>query len=223
MPACPICGDLLTPDAKVCALCGTNLAAADTALAPPEASPFDEGLKWETLIDSQPRPAEEPTNPPMALPLGPPPGGTETPTGAPQTVVLQLDANSPPPDLTAPERPAAGTRCLVLYGADRKPLQYFPVSRDVTLIGRQDPLRGIFPHINLADWLDEAGARKVSRKHALVLHRRDGDRFFLRPLAGNTGTQVEQDMVEALKDYPLTPGTRLILGGAARFKFEVIS
>jgi hypothetical protein len=223
MPACPICGDLLTPDARVCALCGTNLAAADTALALPEASRFDEGLKWETLIDSQPRPAEETTNPPMALPLGPPLGGSESPAARAQTVVLQLDADPPPAKGAAPERPPMGTRCLVLYGADRKPLQYFPVSRDVTLIGREDPLRGVFPHINLADWLDEAGARKVSRKHALVLHRREGDHFILRPLAGNTGTQVEQDMVEALKDYPLTPGTRLILGGTARFKFEVIS
>ena len=36
-----------------------------------------------------------------------------------------------------------------------------------------------------------------------------------------TGTQVDADMVPALLDYPLAPGTRLILGGAVRFKFEI--
>jgi hypothetical protein len=28
-------------------------------------------------------------------------------------------------------------------------------------------------------------------------------------------------MVPAMADYPLTPGTRIILGGAVRFKFEI--
>jgi hypothetical protein len=71
-------------------------------------------------------------------------------------------------------------------------------------------------------WVDPATARKVSRRHAAVLHSRADDRFHLRPLGGNTGTQVEADMVPALADYPLTPGTRFILGGAVRFKFEIV-
>src|SRR5262249_56680816 len=41
-----------------------------------------------------------------------------------------------------PTRPPAGTRCLVLYGADRKPVHYFPLTKDVTLIGRLDPVAG---------------------------------------------------------------------------------
>ena len=42
-----------------------------------------------------------------------------------------------------------------------------------------------------------------------------------RPLAGNTGTQIEADMVPPLADYPLHPGTRLVLGGSVRFRFEI--
>jgi hypothetical protein len=61
----------------------------------------------------------------------------------------------------------------------------------------------------------------VSREHALVLRARSTGAFSLRPLAGNSGTQVEADMVPAEQDYPLAPGTRLILGGEVRFKFEV--
>jgi hypothetical protein len=131
---------------------------------------------------------------------------------------------TPPPALdSAAEKPASGTRCLVLYGPDRKPLRYFPLRKDVTVIGRQDPVRGHFPDINLEEWLDEASARKVSRKHAVLFHTRAEGTFSLRPLAGNTGTQIEQEMVEPLKDYPLAPGTRLILGGTVRFKFEVMT
>ena len=58
--------------------------------------------------------------------------------------------------------------------------------------------------------------------HALVLHLRQSDTFTLRPLAGNTGTQIEADLVPPQQDYPLRPGTRLVLGGTVRFKFEVV-
>ncbi len=124
----------------------------------------------------------------------------------------------PPP---APERPPSGTRCLVLYGPNRQPLHFFPLTKDVTVIGRTDPVEGDFPEIDPSGWLDPQAARKVSRRHALILHSRASDTYVLRPLAGNTGTQVEVDMVPAQHDYALAPGTRLILGGAVRFKFEI--
>src|SRR5262245_57404307 len=118
-------------------------------------------------------------------------------------------------------RPAAGTRCLVLFGPDKQPLQYFALTKDVTLIGRLDPVVSVFPDVDLAPFLDAATARKVSRRHALLLHSRATDRYVIRPLAGNTGTQIEADMVPAQQDYPLTSGTHLILGGVVRLKFEI--
>jgi hypothetical protein len=123
--------------------------------------------------------------------------------------------------LLPPLRPPPGTRCLVLYGADKQPLHYFPLEKDATLIGRLDAVEGNFPDIDVNEWLDPATARKVSRKHALVLRVRANNSFLLRPLAGNTGTQLESDMVVPLADYPLTPGQRFILGGGVRFKFEI--
>ena len=127
-------------------------------------------------------------------------------------------APAPPKPL---ERPPAGTRCLVLYGSDRRPIHFFPLTRDVTLIGRLDPVQGSFPDINVDAFVAPAVARKVSRRHALVLHSRADDTFLLRPLEGNTGTQIEADMVLPQVDYALTPGTRFVLGGGVRFKFEV--
>ena len=60
---------------------------------------------------------------------------------------------------------------------------------------------------------------------AVVRDRSDQSRatggFCLRPLTGNTGTQIDLEMVPAQQDYPLVNGTRLILGGTVRFKFEV--
>lgn len=123
---------------------------------------------------------------------------------------------------SAPERPPPGTRCLVLYGPGREALRYFPLEKDVVQIGRQDSVAGCFPEIDVSAWLDEAGARRVSRQHALILHSRRDDSYYLRPLSGNTGTQIDADMVPALNDYLLLPGTRVLLGGAIRFKFEII-
>jgi len=122
---------------------------------------------------------------------------------------------------TVPEKPPPGSRCLVLYGPDKQPLRYFQLTKDVTLIGRQDAVEASFPEIDVAEWLDEASARRVSRQHALVLHTRINDCFSLRPLAGNTGTQLETEMLVAQQDYPLKPGQRIILGGVVRFKFEI--
>jgi hypothetical protein len=126
-----------------------------------------------------------------------------------------------PPRASGPKRPAAGTPCLVLYGGDKQPLMYLPLTKDATLIGRLDAVAGNFPDIDVTEFLDPPTARKVSRKHALVLRSRATQKFVLRPLAGNTGTQIEGDMVPALSDYPLTPGMRVILGGAVRMKFEI--
>jgi hypothetical protein len=121
----------------------------------------------------------------------------------------------------AAPRPPAGTRCLVLYGPDRRPARYFPLTKDVTLIGRVDVVQGSFPDIDVDTCVEPDAARKVSRRHALVLHSRADDRFVLRALNGNTGTQIEVDMIPAMADYPLTPGTRIILGGSVKLKFEI--
>jgi hypothetical protein len=110
----------------------------------------------------------------------------------------------------------------VLYGADKQPVYYFALEKDATLVGRLDAASGCFPEIDVSEHVDEATARKVSRKHALILRSRSSDSFTLRPLPGNTGTQVEKQMLTGTDEMPLAPGTRVILGGEVRFKFEVM-
>jgi hypothetical protein len=130
---------------------------------------------------------------------------------------VPAEAAAPP----GPQRPPPGTRCLVLYGPDKRPLQFFPLTKDALLIGRLDPVNGCFPDVDVCEWVDEATARKVSRRHALVLHVRASDSFILRALPGNTGTQVNTEMLAGQDDVVLAPGTRVILGGVIRFKFEI--
>jgi len=193
MSLCPNCGTQLTAEAAVCFICGTALERAA------------EGATDRRC----------------------PACGKRYPAGYSDSYCScgvelagchwQLAASASP----AVQRPAAGTSCLVLYGVNRQPLRYFPLTKDVTLIGRLDAVEGCFPDIDIDSCVDAGTARKVSRRHALVLHSRADHTFRLRPLGGNTGTQVEADMVLPLHDYPLAPGTRFILGGGVRFKFEI--
>jgi hypothetical protein len=127
-----------------------------------------------------------------------------------------------PMPVAIPQRPPAGTRCLVLYGPDKQPVHYFALSKDAMLVGRLDAASGTFPDIDVSEHVDEATARKVSRKHALILRSRSSETFSLRALPGNTGTQVDARLLSGPEEVPLPPGTRVILGGAVRFKFEVM-
>lgn len=111
---------------------------------------------------------------------------------------------------------------LVLYDRNNRPLATYVLTKDATTIGRLDAVAGVFPDIDLASLLEADDARKISRQHAMILRSRDGQKLALRPLAGNTGTQLEADMVLPDQDYPLPAGTRLLLGGVARFKVEVV-
>jgi Double zinc ribbon/FHA domain len=178
-------------------ICGAELevAPAKTAAAPPEMPP-----------PVQPRPRKKKRRTEIRSAKAPEPA-----------IAPGVEAPAP----RALDRPPPGTRCLVLYGPDRNPMRWFPLAKDATLIGRLDAPAGNFPDIDVDEWLDAATARRLSRQHALVLRSRVTGDFTLRPLPGNTGTQVEAEMVVPMQDHALAPGQRLILGGVARFKFEI--
>lgn len=194
MPACPNCGTKVASEADVCFICGTVLQ--DTAPQPTERHCPGCGKRYGPDYHDSFCTC-----------------GVELSGGRARAAQVAQRAQV--------DRPPPGTRCLVLYGQDRMPMRYFPLTKDVTLIGRLDAVQGSFPDIDVDAFVDAATARKVSRRHVLVLHSRADDTFRLRPLGGNTGTQIETDMVLPLVDYPLTPGTRFVLGGGVRFKLEI--
>jgi hypothetical protein len=117
------------------------------------------------------------------------------------------------------QEPAAGVARLVVYSAERQPIHTLLLDRDVTRIGRTDPIRGDFVELDVSKLFDAETARKVSRKHCLVLRSRETQTYVLRPLASNTGTQMGTELAAELTDYPLGDGTRIVLGGVVRIKF----
>lgn len=232
---CAICGENLTPGSRTCPNCGTTapeeaVPTASRVAGPPARHSPDmslatlaEGVRFcpgcgatfgPEYTDPFCRCGVELVDPPTGLqpPIAPVRSATvDAPGSPPQSFSLEAEPEKPPP----------GTPCLVLYSDDKQPFHYFPLQKDALLIGRTDAVAGVFADIDLDALLPPALARKVSRRHALVLRQRNTGAFSLRPLAGNTGTQIDADMVEPQNDYPLTPGRRLILGGAVRLKFEV--
>jgi hypothetical protein len=224
---CSVCAVEVPEGCRSCPMCGTPVET--------DPAPVEEAAMPTAVAPSE-LPADGRYCPACARIYGPGENtdgyctcGTELLSELP---VLTPEQNAPPPSAemdfsldvpaeTKNGRPAPGTPCLVLYGPDKQPLRYFALVKDTTLIGRLDAVSGNFPDVELDEWFDRGTIRKISRQHALVLRSRGTRTFALRPLAGNTGTQLEGDMVAPQQDYPLRPGHRIILGGVVRLKFEI--
>ncbi|MBI3823667.1 MAG: FHA domain-containing protein [Planctomycetes bacterium] len=212
---CPACGKVYAADyADLFCVCGTmlvkDLAAAAVVEAPPMAPILEEPPI--ALVEEIPPMApilEE--APPLAPFIEEPPPVVIEPAAAEETPDVKKRAVKPP----------SGTPCLALYGPDKQPLHYFPLTKDAMMIGRLDAVAGNFPDIDLDEWFERAIIRRISRQHALILRTRATGAFALRPLPGNTGTQLEAQMLAPAQDYPLQPGHRIILGGVIRLKFEI--
>ena len=219
MAHCVICGEALPEGARVCTICGSSQPETTVPVAAVVSAPVTTS---KLVLSSAQLPADSRVCPACGTVYGPDfidafcTCGVELVLAA--TALEEAGRAGLP---TGASKPPSGTPCLILFGADKQPAQYFSLTKDAVLIGRLDAVAGVFPEIDVTHWLDAAAARKVSRQHALVLRSRTGGGFTVRPLAGNTGTQIEADMVPALHDYPLKPGTRVILGGAVRFKFDI--
>ena len=238
MSECTICGEKIPEGSRTCSICGSSadeFLPAGTWLNPASVTAPAAAVPMELPIGGSYCPA-------CAKMYGPEhmdafcTCGTELwkelPADVPMAPILD---DMPPlapffdePMAEEPDavklrcvKPSSGTPCLVLYGPDRQPLQYFALTKDAMLIGRLDAVAGNFPDIDLDEWFDRATIRKISRQHALILRTRATSGFVLRPLVGNTGTQLDALMIAPQQDYPLKPGHRIILGGVIRLKFEI--
>jgi pSer/pThr/pTyr-binding forkhead associated (FHA) protein len=233
MALCPVCGTASVPGSSTCSMCGTTIpepgaVPSQTPPVPPPSRPplpVGEVLAPGTRLCPGCGQSYGPDYADSFCACGMELYGAEQLPAAiledPPTQEQSAEPAGTSAETNAPARPPAGTRCLVLYDAQKRPLAYFPLDKEALLIGRLDAVAGNFPDIDVTQWLDPAVARKVSRKHALVLKVRATGAYLFRPLAGNTGTQVDDDMVAPLCDCLLEPGRRIILGGAARLKFEI--
>lgn len=97
--------------------------------------------------------------------------------------------------------------------------QDFPLERGETIIGRSDPMQGIFPDIDLS-MLDPE--RTVSRRHARIVYRKK--HYWLEDLNSVNGTRHNGKLLAAGKPVALVPGDRIEFGrGGTVFKFQLVA
>ncbi|MFO1040454.1 MAG: FHA domain-containing protein [Planctomycetaceae bacterium] len=244
MVKCTVCDAELQSEQKTCHICGSHVETASpvpvstNAASVPEVPEVVPPAPSDSKSEPDPSVSGERECPdcgkvfgtdfaddfcPCGTELRPRTVGTDAPAISQNPASVEPLVESPPATAGS-VRPPAGTVCLVVYSdtKPRQPVKYFPINKDVVLMGRQDAVRGDFPDLDFTGLLDEAAARKVSRRHAELLRARSNQSYLLRPLPGNTGTQVGKELASPGKEYPLTDGTPIVLGGAVWMKFETM-
>ncbi len=116
------------------------------------------------------------------------------------TVVVSVD-----PSLQGPDSPEAPADVSPFTVALEQPL---------SLIGRRNEARGIFPEIALAH--DEA----VSRRHAVLQIDAQGG-LLLRDIGAANGTRLNGAALQPMVDTPLKNGDEITLGHWSRIRVEV--
>ena len=117
-----------------------------------------------------------------------------------------------------PTPPPPGTLAIAVYhDLEARVMAYHPIETDMTLVGREDAGRSIFPDLDLGRLEHDAvQAERVSREHLRILRRPAG--LTLEVLPGSTGTQLNKTLLAEGTTAPLRAGDRIILGGRVRLK-----
>ena len=175
------------------------------------------------LQGGAPASSAAPTSPAAPAPPAPPvnvPEPTKADEAPPQQQTTTVDvpdepAPPPPPPPTpdqvpaAPPQPAAAPAPRLVFD-DGKELP-LPTDRREVIVGREDPISGIFPEIDLTPHGGETGG--VSRQHARLTHA-DGS-WSLTDLHSTNYTRVDGARLEPDVPTPLKSGARLQFGRVA--------
>jgi hypothetical protein len=203
-PVCPACGAAVSADEAFCAACGASLALAPIPPAPvPEVEPPVEAAPVEPT----------PPPPPAAAPVCPACGAEieagdvfcsacgyalqAAPASAP--VVEAVPAAAGP----APE----GPRLVVVTSGAEIPLP----TGDEILVGREDPVSGIYPQVDLTPHGGEEGG--VSRQHARIIL--EAGNYFVEDLDSTNFTFVNKQKLAPKTRQPVGDGDEIRFGRVA--------
>lgn len=103
---------------------------------------------------------------------------------------------------------------LTIY-QNRQPVQTHEVNSDELLIGRRDPIANAYPDIDVSEF-DAAG--QISRKHAYIYRQHKNYTLYV---ISNTGTQLNNELLELGQRRPLKDGDVIILAGKLAMKFHI--
>lgn len=219
---CPACGASTMPGEAFCENCGASLSQAVGAPVPtpvPSAVPPSPAM-----------PAPTPAAAPVAGPLTCSNCGAQlepgsafcdmcgTPVGAPAA-----PAQYPPPTAVPPYTPPPVTPYppvapppyapvgvlqgrLVVQGTNAA--LSFPPGKAEIIIGREDPVSGVFPEVDLTDHGGDEGG--VSRRHARIFMQ--GAQVFIEDLNSTNYTYVNQQKLMPGQPHPLNNGDEVRVG-----------
>ncbi len=126
----------------------------------------------------------------------------------PHTPDTAATVTSPPADFlpgATMHIPPAGPRLVFDNGVGEIPV---PMDRPEITIGREDPISGIHPEIDLTPFGGESGG--VSRQHARLI--RSGEQWSIVDLGSTNYTRVDGVRIEPGAPHPLKDGARLQFG-----------
>jgi uncharacterized OB-fold protein len=179
-------------EAELAALGGGTALSAATA--PPPVMPPS-----PTVIAAPP---EAPTEPePIATPPAPVSAAPEPVSAAPEPAVAP-PISAPP---VAQAEPAAHPRLVLDENGKELPL---PTDKAEIIVGREDPISGIFPEIDLTPYGGETGG--VSRQHARI-NRVDGQ-WTVTDLNSTNYTRVDGNKLDPSLPAPIKDGSRIQFG-----------
>ncbi|MFN2245300.1 MAG: zinc-ribbon domain-containing protein [Anaerolineae bacterium] len=206
---CPACGEPVSADEAFCASCGASLALAPI---PPEPVPEVEP-EPAAAVEAEPVAAEAPAPPAPAGPPTCPACGTEVEAGdafcstcgyalqALPAPVKPAEAPAAPP-VAAPV--AAGPRLVIVDSGAEIPL---PAEAEI-LVGREDPVSGIYPQVDLTPHGGEEGG--VSRQHARIIV--EGGSYFVEDLDSTNFTFVNKQKLAPKTRQPVADGDEIRFG-----------
>ncbi len=229
---CPVCGAAVQPGEAFCSDCGASLAQAPIPPEPvPEEAPGEaipEAAAAVAVVEAEEAKAEIVAE---AEPVGDLEAKLEP---APKTLIVEaepkpatcpacgveVDAGdrfcrncgavleeAPAAAETPRAAPSAGPLLTVVASGAEIPL---PTKEEI-LIGREDPISGIYPEVDLTPHGGEAGG--VSRRHARLVF--EGGEAFVEDLDSTNYTFVNRQRLVPKTRHPLNDGDELRCGRVA--------
>lgn len=221
--ACPACGATIVAGEAFCADCGASLAQPPIPPEPvTEATPetLPEAIAPAEVDVAPVAAAPEPTPAPAPpAPVACPACGAEVEPAdkfcsncglglalAPAGPVEPPAAAAAPFGVPAPVGPAGPRLVVVASGAE-----IVLPAKDEILIGREDPVSGLFPDADLAPHGGEDAG--VSRRHARIVV--EGGSYFIEDLNSTNYTFVNKVKLAPKTRQPLADGDEIRCGRAA--------
>ncbi len=226
-PVCPACGAEVMPGEAFCADCGASLAQPPIPPEPvPEPEPVVVAAEPEPISAPEPEPVAERVEAEPVVEAAPPPPAPPVPAAPPTCPACGVEVEAgdrfcsncgavleAAPALVEeevvplPAPPSVGPRLVVAASGAEIPL---PTGEEI-LIGREDPVSGVFPDIDLTPHGGEAGG--VSRRHARLVVK--GGAYFVEDLDSTNFTFVNKQKVAPKTRQPLNDGDEIRCGRVA--------